>query len=294
MNIGIIGGGSIGLLFAAYLSDTYETTLYTRTKKQADVLMELGLTLKRDGFTMIKRVKVVPISEGITYHNLLFIAVKQYHMEDVFSIIQDREIPLVFLQNGFTHIKMMKEAVSKEIYVGVVEHGALKQGDTTVEHTGIGVTRIAAYSGNLDDFPLYHEELGTFPFIAEKDYQEMLLKKLLVNAMINPLTAILKVENGDLIENPHFYSLFKKYFEELSNIFELENREHIFRHIEQVCLATSKNRSSMLKDIESGRRTEIDAITGHIMEIAIERGKSYEMTAFIYSLVKGMESRESE
>lgn len=294
MNIGIIGGGSIGLLFAAYLSDTYETTLYTRTKEQADELMELGVTLKRDGFTMINRVKAVPISMGITDHNLLFIAVKQYHFEDVFPIIQDIVIPLVFLQNGYSHIKMMKEVASKEIYVGVVEHGALKQGSTKVEHTGIGMTRIAVYSGHLDNFPLFHGDVGTFPFIAEKDYQEMLQKKLLVNAMINPLTAILKVENGKLIDNPHLYALFKKYFEELSNIFELENSEHVLCHIEQVCLATSKNRSSMLKDIESGRRTEIDAITGQIMETAIEREKPYEMTAFIYSLVKGMESRESE
>ena len=80
--------------------------------------MELGLKLKRDGFTMIKMVKVVPIFEGIADHNLLFIAVKQYHIEDVFPIIKDREIPLVFLQNGYSHIKMMREAASRRNLCG--------------------------------------------------------------------------------------------------------------------------------------------------------------------------------
>ncbi|MBA9024975.1 2-dehydropantoate 2-reductase [Peribacillus huizhouensis] len=290
MDIGIIGGGSIGLLFAAYLQGVYEITLYTRTKKQADELMQLGLTLKSDGLSKIKKVKVVPIFEGIAKHDLLFIAVKQYHLHEVIPLIQDPEIPLVFLQNGYSHIKMIKQSALQEIYIGVVEHGALKHDNTTVEHTGLGVTRIAAYSGKLKDFPLFQREISMFPFKAEKDFQEMLLNKLLVNAMINPLTAILKVENGELINNPHFYLLFKKYFEEISNIFEIENREQVIDHIEQICLATSKNRSSMLKDIELGRKTEIDAITGYIMESAIERKKPYEMTAIIYSLVKGMES----
>ncbi|MEH7489047.1 2-dehydropantoate 2-reductase N-terminal domain-containing protein, partial [Priestia megaterium] len=43
--IGIIGGGSLGLLFSAYLSDCYDVTLYTKTKTQAKCINENGITL---------------------------------------------------------------------------------------------------------------------------------------------------------------------------------------------------------------------------------------------------------
>ena len=59
--------------------------------------------------------------------------------------------------------------------------------------------------------------------MIEEDYENMLLKKLVVNAVINPLTAILGIKNGELIENKHYFELVKM----------------IFSEIEQ-CLATSK------------------------------------------------------
>ena len=45
MKIGIIGAGSIGLLFASYLSSAFSVTLYTRTSEQAKEINDHGLHL---------------------------------------------------------------------------------------------------------------------------------------------------------------------------------------------------------------------------------------------------------
>jgi 2-dehydropantoate 2-reductase len=39
-----------------------------------------------------------------------------------------------------------------------------------------------------------------------------------------------------------------------------------------IIAGTAENRSSMLQDVESGRRTEIDYITGHLLNVAKQHG----------------------
>ena len=61
----------------------------------------------------------------------------------------------------------------------------------------------------------------------EEDYENMLLKKLVVNAVINPLTAILGIKNGELIENPHYFELVKMIFCEIEQCLQLQNSQNI-------------------------------------------------------------------
>ena len=94
----------------------------------------------------------------------------------------------------------------------------------------------------------------------EENYEEMLLKKLVVNAVINPLTSILQIKNGELIENPHYFQIVKSLFTEIQECLHLQKPEHYFNNIIMVCEQTAKNKSSMLWDLEEKRPTEIEAI----------------------------------
>jgi len=286
MKIGIIGGGAVGLLFAAYLASTQEVTVYTRTKSQAELLEKQGLKLYRGG--EVSRIAIkAKVLKGLEAQDLLIIAVKQYHLKEVVPIIAEQKTPLLFLQNGYSHVAIMKNMVSSTVYAGVVEHGALRMELNAVEHTGIGVTKIARVKGSDLLLP---DNISHFPFTKEMDYQAMLTKKLAVNAVINPLTAILKIENGQLIDVAYYREVFTAYLDEVAEILDLD-RISLEEYITQVCQNTQKNRSSMLKDIENGRRTEIDSITGYLLTTAKEKGKQHVMSSMIYSMVKGMESQ---
>ncbi len=72
---------------------------------------------------------------------------------------------------------------------------------------------------------------------------------------------------------------------------EVQNKDESFEHVKAVCIATAENRSSMLKDLENGRKTEIDAILGHILSEAKSKGKSDCLTSSLYKMVKGKESQ---
>jgi 2-dehydropantoate 2-reductase len=292
MKIGIIGGGSIGLLFSYYLSMDNNVSIYTRTREQADLINEHGLHLIKGGIEQDSiQVTAAPFQEWQGNDDLTVVAVKQYQLDGLISEIKDKaKGGILFLQNGYGHIKLLSELESAEVYVGSVEHGAVRKNGFTVLHNGLGVTRTAVFKGEDDLL----RELSTiapsgFPFILEPDFKEMLIKKLVVNSVINPLTAILKVKNGDLIHNPFNFEIFKQMFDECAYVLDLPNREMYFQNLMTVCEKTANNHSSMYKDIENGRQTEIDAILGYLLELSRSKNIKAPLIHNYYHCIKGKE-----
>ncbi|MDQ7861306.1 2-dehydropantoate 2-reductase N-terminal domain-containing protein [Peribacillus frigoritolerans] len=58
------------------------------------------------------------LDEGISDVDLLLVAVKQYHLQQILPKIKDIQVPLLFLQNGYGHISYLKQLQSPTIYVG--------------------------------------------------------------------------------------------------------------------------------------------------------------------------------
>ncbi|RFU71166.1 2-dehydropantoate 2-reductase [Peribacillus saganii] len=292
MNIGIVGGGAIGLLFAFYLSERHSITVYTNRSEQAEVIKDKGVRMIRGETTLLRKMKAKPATDGISDEDLLIITVKQYHLPSILPALYHFKGNLLFVQNGMSHIDQVKLLPAKEIIFGVVEHGALIHNQNTVEHSGIGVTKLASLKNPGRD--LLADDIPFFSFQIEPDYYNMLLKKLVVNAVINPLTALLRVENGYLVKHDQFYNAFLLLFNEIAEVLELSDREGMQRHVEDICRTTSKNRSSMLKDIEKGRQTEIDAILGFVLSQAKEKSKNAKIAAMLYMLIKGKEQQGEE
>ncbi|MBD1379920.1 2-dehydropantoate 2-reductase [Metabacillus arenae] len=294
MKIGIIGAGSVGLLFAAKLSASFPVTLYTKTKTQAKLLNDNGILL--DG-TKVKSASFHASSETIYEEDIQIVTVKQYQLEKIVgNLKRTTSRTVIFLQNGMSHISCMNELAHHRLYVGVVEHGALKINDYHVCHTGKGLTRLSAYHHNDDKNlkPLLVSKLAVFPFIYEEDWYEMLSKKLLVNICINPLTALFKVKNGGLLQNDYLYKLFETVFDEAFLALKLNNREFYWRHVHTICEKTSANTSSMLEDILHHRRTEVDAIVGYMLEKAKREGMPVPALRFLYFAIKGLEEEKGE
>jgi 2-dehydropantoate 2-reductase len=293
MRVGIIGAGSIGLLFAAYISRVMEVTIYTRTTEQATEIIKNGVVLKKKGEQTISFVKSLPITEWKGAEDLTIVAVKQYQLHPIIGRI--KQLPLIpnnllFLQNGMGHLKQLETLPLTNISVGTVEHGALKENSYTVSHNGEAMTNVAVFNGDsilLSEFVL--SAPIEFPLVLQADYFKMMENKLIVNAVINPLTAILQVENGELIKNQYYLRVLKNLYSEISMILNIENAEEHQRQIIDICKNTSENRSSMLKDIEANRMTEVDAILGFILEEAQSRDMKAPQVENLYYLIKGKE-----
>jgi 2-dehydropantoate 2-reductase len=296
MKVGIVGGGAVGLLMAAYLHRMYDITLYTRRQSQADLLNKNGLRFMKDRKEKTFFIKAKHIEQSEMNEDVVFVAVKQYDLPKLASSANRlQNIPtIIFLQNGMGHLPLLSQFNNRNIVLGVVEHGALKHDDRTVEHTGEGKINLAVWKGEIGEARCLIEQSSShFPFLFKEDWHEMLAMKLAINAIVNPLTALLRVENGQLLEVNEYRIMMQLLFSELKDVLSLPNEQKVWENIVRVCEKTANNRSSMLKDIEQGRQTEIDAILGYL----IQRGKSMNIQTplceFLLYGIKGMERRGS-
>lgn len=291
LKIGVIGGGAVGLLLTAFLSEHFNVTLYTRTEQQADIIRENGI--KVTGVTK-KSLNPQLIKSIPQYHEeVLFVTVKQYHLTNILDELEKLSArTIIFLQNGMSHIGQLSRLKQHQLFVGVVEHGVLKKCENEVIHTGEGRIVVAPFQPNNDYSILATISEKTnreFPVLLEEEWYPLLAKKLLVNAVINPLTALWKVKNGQLVTNPSFQNTVHMLFQEIWGILELDHFDEYYEYLLAICEKTAENESSMLRDLKHGNITEVDSILGYILNRATSQNKDVPLTTFLFHSIKGLE-----
>lgn len=288
MNIGIIGGGSIGLLLSHYMSKYHNITLYVRRVNQKMTIVEKGILLQNKG---ISRNLNVLMNEQLKKEDLVIVCVKQPDVSNVLPYIRQTNpsTPLLFLQNGMGHVDDISH-LQQTVFVGVVEHGAYRQNDFTVSHTGQGVIRISLLHGENDALQTFGAILHSqdFPVKIHQNWYKLLSEKLIINAVINPLTALFDVNNGVILTNPFIKRLAEKLCIEAAHTLELQPHEQ-WERVQHIAQLTSENVSSMLKDIRAQQPTEIDAISGYLLDKKKAYDKPY--TTFVYQSIKALEMR---
>lgn len=292
LEIGVIGAGSIGLLYAFYLSKKHKVTLYTNRKDQADQINTLGIRMVK-GSTCTSAIVNATATKSYK-ESTLIITVKQFHLDSIIKVLKMLSPrTIVFLQNGMGHISQLDTLLHHRVILGISEHGALKVNDHEVHHTGEGMTKLAVYHDQaVFNHPriLEMSPINYFPIVYIPEWEKMLKEKLIVNATINPLTAVLRVKNGELLSNMYYKKLLYELFEEVISVLGMEQRGYLWDHVIGICMKTAKNESSMFRDVQHQRRTEIDSILGYLILEA--NGNNIPHISFLYNAIKGIEQVE--
>ncbi|WP_332690010.1 2-dehydropantoate 2-reductase [Halalkalibacter lacteus] len=295
MKIVIVGSGSIGLLVTFYLaSHQHAIVLATNRKDQVDVIKEKGVHVVRHNQTARMNVSVSTFSDMKWDEtiDLLIVAVKSYQVTSVLKKVHSAKVKsILFLQNGMGHTEIFSKLAIPELAVGVIEHGALRKNDYTVHHTGVGRVRwsyVRESSGVVNEI-LKGIIDPNFPVKQEQDWFSMLEGKLVVNACINPITALLQVENGELVKSEHYLSMMKLVFNEVISVVGCTNDAEMWKYVCHVCEKTANNRSSMFVDIVNNRKTEIDSIVGYLIRRARDQKKFMPILTFLYEGIRAKE-----
>ena len=119
-------------------------------------------------------------------------------------------------------------------------------------------------------------------------------EKLLINVAINPLCSISGVRNGALLESRELWEQSLSVLEESLTVARASginiSSSEIQATVLEVIQSTSENRCSMLQDLMSGKRTEIDSICGYVITMGEGLGVPTPLNSILRSLVKGIES----
>lgn len=302
MSISIIGSGAIGLLYATYLvKGGYEVTLYTRTERQANRLNEEGILFRNEqGLSHIPIRAKQMLEETIISDPIVIVAVKQHQLHKLYPVLErnSKQKSYIFLQNGMGHLSIIEQLANCEVIVGVVEHGAMKIADNQVQHTGVGKTKFSFLKKRNDNHKLesiiHSWAQANFSIEMENDWYRMLAGKLVVNAVINPLTSIFRIKNGTLLANDYYMNLMHHLYEEAVDVLQLHNPQELWYAVLSICKQTSENESSMFRDVQAKRKTEIDAISGYIVKRAQQQQKTVPYTEFVYTSIKAIEHENGQ
>jgi 2-dehydropantoate 2-reductase len=127
------------------------------------------------------------------------------------------------------------------------------------------------------------------------DLQSLVWGKLAVSAAINPLTALLRIKNGELLELPSARALMGELARETAAVAKTLGVSLPFPDpqlaAEEVAQRTAENQSSMLQDVLRSARTEIDAINGAVVRLAEENNLKVPVNRTVWSLVKAIPVR---
>jgi len=318
MRIAIIGPGAMGCLFAGLLVEAgqEDVWLFDKHEERAREIAKNGLKIEGiGGARSISEVKATANVQEIGLADLVLICVKSYDTAEashsISPAVGDDTIVLT-LQNGLTNIETISQILGEDkVVAGVTSHGATMLGIGHIRHAGTGETVVGEPSFLKKSSQAFFKGLpagGTslrieriagilrsagFQTTISCNIYNSIWTKLVVNAAINPLTAITKLRNGELLEHDGTRKLLSMTAEEAARVGTVAQAslpDDVTSLVESVCKATSSNVSSMLQDVLRQKRTEIDAINGAIVNEARKMGIEAPINETLTYLVKGIES----
>jgi len=300
MRILVFGAGALGSFVGGVLAQKYDVTLYGREKK-VHIIRESGLRITGKTEIMVKPKIAFRLNDlkGQEF-DLIILTVKAYDTERAMEIIKEiigKNSAVLSLQNGLDNEFRIAEIIGEERTLGgVTSHGITFMEPGHVHHAGTGETVIGELNKKETErtkkigLALTSVGINTR---TSTNIQSEIWTKGIVNAGINPLTAITRLKNGYLLEIPLLTKLLESTCQECITVANKAKMDllkcDIIKKTKNVARLTAENKSSMLQDIERGKRTEIDTINGKIVEIGRMRGVETPINSALVALVKGIE-----
>ena len=226
----------------------------------------------------------------------LVVPLKSYDVLPYLSQVKSKltnTAQVVLCHNGMGTIEPALEILPSTVnlYFCTSSHGVYKQ-DRQAKYAGLGESSWQLiHKGNADE--LSNEEVNAILPRARRSTNLNLLlwQKLIINCAINPLTAIHKVKNGKLAAE-QFQPLITAVVEEAVDVAKANDVEinvnNMLDKVNQVIHLTGANTSSMLQDVLNNRPTEIDFITGYLINQAQKLGFNLPKNQELYKAIKSL------
>lgn len=273
MKVLVCGTGAMGSLFSGSLSAAgHDVTVLGTWNAALDRISTQGISLFRGDELLLQTdpLRTFRSVNASDRFDLVLILVKTFQTVDLLPRLMDLPgiTPLLTFQNGYGNRERISANLPNEVWAGVTNIGATLIGPGEARWVGDGGTI-------MPDLPILREMFGDgwkCPIMTHfvQDTNRAIWDKLIINAAINPITAIYKVKNGELLRPSEARDRMLAIANECAAVavgMGLEIRlAEILDRLDQVLGATSDNRSSMLSDVLRGGRTEIDSINGAVIQ----------------------------
>ena len=293
-HIYILGAGAIGSIFGAFLSQKNQVTLIGRARHMKAINSN-RLKVVGDRAGTYSPATSTAITE-IPPNTLLMVCVKAYDLRESLEAIRSlirKDTVVLLLQNGLGVEGIAKSAINGagKIRRGIVGFGA--------EIQNPGQVQVSWNVTILDNDSISKQIAKTFEssqlaVLVSEQFQTDVWRKVMINCITNPLSAILRVQTAELV-SPQLRPVIQAIVNECIEVGAAEGVEldsGILQLLEHQ-LPRYSNRTSMFQDILHGRKTEIGFLNGKIAELGETHNILTPVNASLAGIVRFMEGRHT-
>ena len=292
----------MGGLFGALLTEAgHEVLLIDNHPDRAEAVNAKGLIVDDDQGQRTVALQAAPVGESTDFGpELALITVKAYSTQqaaaDLAPYLSD-DTAVLSIQNGVGNVEILqKELGAERVLAGTTSNGANTVAPGHIRHAGKGDTFIGEMgTDKVSDRAKRYADAFTASGLqcaAVNDVTSLLWGKLLINVGINPLTGLLQVRNGRLLDIPEAAALMESAVREAWRVADRSGINLPFADpvemVREVAHKTGKNISSMRADVMNKKPTEIDYICGAVVRAGRRLGESTPINETLLHLVKSL------
>ena len=304
MHIFLLGAGAMGSLFGARLrSIGFRPVLYGLDSENLQAIAERGLRVDElDGTQSVWDLDVcLSLPEISQPPDVVLVVVKAYAtgpaVASIVPYCHERTV-FVTLQNGLGNWEQIADYVpAGRIVAGVTAQGATRIGPGHIRHGGNGSTTLGTIQAEppavLDDLVQIFCRAG-MECEATDSVLEHIWAKLIVNIGINAITALAGVSNGWIAQCSQAREVSGAAISEAMQVATaqgMQPAEDTVERVMAVAQATAANHSSMLQDVQSKSRTEVDAINGVICSLGQKWNIPTPVNMVLQNLIQVLEQK---
>jgi len=288
----LLGAGAIGTIYGAFLSKKNDVTLIGN-KAHVDAVNSEGLSISGDideTFYLNADTEIRKIPEK----TLVILTTKAYDSHKAIKKIQKllkKDTVIMILQNGLGNEEIVKRSAGSKSNIlrsitamaaEFFEPGKIRfwNGETIIEQNDNAEKIVEVFNECMLKTRL------------SNDINKEVWTKLVVNCVVNPLSALFHVRNCEIIVD----SLKSVRHDVVKECIEVGKAEGIVfpEDLEEKIdekIAKYTNFSSMYQDIVKGKRTEINFLNGKVVELGRKHHVPTPVNETLVCLVKFMEEK---
>jgi len=312
MKILVLGAGAIGSVFGGFLAKGGNSVCLVGRKPHLDAIKRQGLliegiwgTHRVNSLTGYESLSELKKHEPLNY-DVILLSVKSYDTEIILRELlthYPEPCPVISLQNGLGNIEKIacllgiEKTIGGRVIFGVefVEPGRVRvtvSADKTVIGGLPGGVQKSFVKNLASEFIA-----SNIPAEVTDDIQRYIWGKVLYNCALNGPATLMNVHYGALLSSEHSKQVMIKIIEEIFTVMQRRNivldwrTPEEYQHIlfDSLIPLTFKHHPSMLQDILRHKRTEIDALNGAIVEMAIKTGTDVPFNWAVTQFIKAKE-----
>ncbi len=293
----VFGAGAIGSVFAARLAARHPVAVVARGERLGQIVRD---GIRVEGATdAVIRPPAAPLAREFADFrpDYVLVTVKAHSTRAAAPLLEPlgRRPVRVSLQNGLGNEEALA-AGGFPVIGAVSNNGATLLDSGRVFHAGLGEVILSGFqyaSGDrVEGLARCLSDAG-FPVQCVPDIGKPLWDKTILNAAVNPVTALLGIRTGRLLRDPGTERLVRMLVREAVAVAAAEgvatSEAEVWEMIRRIVARTAGNKTSMLQDLERGVPTEVEAMNGVVVAKGAKRGIDTPWNRLMLRLIRSRE-----